>query len=226
MENVMNGMNVREPIPLPPAVVPSAYADGLLKTADLNAPIPVEVEVWPAAETGYTVRLDLDGVPVTAERVIKENDKPGDILILNLEESLVQNEGTYDLQYRMYSPNADSANMSPSTFLKVDLTPPGATLLAPLIFPRVSFGDRLTGILPGYSGMQPGDTIQTFCNGFPGPTYTVQPEDLTIRPIEIVFDRKALQSFATQTAVIDYSVTDRAGNQSIKSVPVTLSVTL
>lgn len=148
----MNDMNLKRPIPLPPAVVPSAYADGLLKTADLNAPIPVEVEVWPAAETGYTVRLDLDGSPVTAERVIKESDKPGDILILNLEESLVQNEGTYDLQYRIYSPNADSANMSPSTFLKVDLTPPGATLLAPLIFPRVSFGDRLTGILPRLLG--------------------------------------------------------------------------
>ncbi|WP_110947151.1 hypothetical protein [Pseudomonas bohemica] len=222
----MNDMNVREPIPLPPAVVPSAYADGLLKTADLNAPIPVEVEVWPAAETGYTVRLDLDGVPVTAERVIKESDKPGDILILNLSESHLRNEGTYILQYRIYSPNTEAWVMSPSVPLKVDLTSPGATLLAPLIFPSATFDDRLTGLLPGYYGMQPGDTIQTFCNGFPGPTYTVQPEDLTIRPIEIVFEREALQSFATQTAVIDYSVTDRAGNQSIKSVPVTLTVTL
>lgn len=222
----MNDMNVREPIPLPPAVVPSAYADGLLKTADLNAPIPVEVEVWPAAETGYTVRLDLDGVPVTAERVISDSDKPGDILILNLTPALFTDERTYQLQYRTYSPNTGVQDCSPSIPLKVDRTVPGAVRLAPIIFPGATFGDRLIGLLAGYAGMQPGDTIQTFCNGFPGPTYTVQPEDLTIRPIEIVFEREALQSFATQTAVIDYSVTDRAGNQSIKSVPVTLTVTL
>ncbi|NBB13383.1 hypothetical protein [Pseudomonas sp. SLFW] len=220
----MNDMNVREPIPLPPAVVPAAYEDGLLKTADLNAPIAVEVEVWPAAETGYTVRLDLDGVPVTEERVIAATDKPGDILTLGLPEKHLVSEGTHTLEYRIFSPITGAEVFSPSIPLIVDRTPPGAALLAAMMFPRASFGARATARVPAYFGMAVGDTIQTLCNGVPGPVHTVVAEELSLAPIQIAFEEHFLLSLAAPEVVVDYSVTDRAGNESIRAVPVTLSL--
>jgi hypothetical protein len=220
----MNDMNVREPIPLPPAVVPAAYEDGLLKTADLNSPIAVEVEIWPAAETGYTVRLDLDGVPVTEERVITATDKPGDTLTLDLSAEHLVGEGVHTLEYRIYSPNTTVEVFSPSTPLIVDRTPPGAALLAPMMLPNASFGPRATALVPAYFGMEAGDTIQTLCNGVPGPAHTVQAEELSLRPVQIDFEEDFLRGLAAQHVVIDYTVTDRAGNESIRAVPVTLSL--
>ena len=221
----MNDMNVRTPIPLPPAVVPAAYEDGLLKTADLNAPVAVQVEVWPAAETGYTVRLELDGVPVTQERVITHADKPGDILTLLLSEEHLLDDGPYALRYRTYSPRSEFENFSPATLLKVDRTPPGAPVLAPLFFAEGSVDGHATAILPGYTGMDTGDVVQTQCNGVLGPTHIVQPDELTVRPIEIVFQQDFLLSLGADTVAIDYVVVDRAGNESIRSLPVTISLT-
>ncbi|MFY1667509.1 hypothetical protein [Pseudomonas sp. Pseu.R1] len=222
----MNDMNIKVPVPLARPVVPVAYSDGLLRVTDLQSPISVEVEVWPAAETGYTVRLDLDGVSVTDERVITDNDKPGDILTLNLMSEHLRDEGTYRLEYRTYSPNTLVEDFSPPISLKVDRTPPGASLLAPMIFPDATFGNYLLGVLPGYAGMEAGDTIQTRCNGVPGPRHVVQPNELTVQPIEIIFDRAALQDLGTDNVSMSYTVTDRAGNESMQSVSLVMSLAL
>lgn len=220
----MNDMNVKKPIPLPPAFVPAAYEDGLLKTADLNAPVAVQVEVWPAAETGYTVRLNLDGLPATEERVITETDKPGDILTLYLSENHLLKDKRYSLQYRTYSPRSESENVSPAIPLIVDRTPSGAAVLAPLFFAEGSINGDASAILPGYAGMATGDVVHTLCNGVAGPTHTVQPDELTVRPIEILFDQDFLLGLNAPNVVIDYEVVDRAGNASFRSLPVTISL--
>ncbi|WP_296182872.1 hypothetical protein [Pseudomonas sp. UBA1879] len=220
----MNDMNVKAPIPLPPAVVPVAFEDGLLKVADLDAPIAVEVEVWPAAETGYTVRLHLDNEPVTNERVITDDDKPGNMLTLHLAESLLLHDGTYNLQYRIYSPFADLEDFSPEVALKVDRTPPGGALLGPVLFAERELNSNTLAFIPGYAGIETGDLIRTLCNGVAGPTHTVQADELTLRPIEIVFEKAFLQSLGADYVNIDYTVTDRAGNESIRSLPKTLAL--
>lgn len=220
----MNDMNVKAPIPLPPAVVPVAYEDGLVKVADLNAPIAVKVEVWPAAETGYTVRLHLNGEPVTNERVITDDDKPGDILTLELPEKYLMTDGTYSLTYRAYSPYSESENFSPAIPLRVDRTPPGGPLLGPVFFAGGEFDGNTLAFVPGYAGIEAGDLIRTLCNGVVGPTHTVKADELTLRPIEIVFEKAFLQGLAAQYVVINYTVTDRAGNESIRSLPKTLTL--
>jgi hypothetical protein len=68
--------------------------------------------------------------------------------------------------------------------------------------------------------------IQTLCNGTPGPAHTVQADELTLRPIEIDFERKVMQSLAAENVSFEYLVTDRAGNPSIMSLPVLLSIKL
>lgn len=217
----------KAPTPLEPAVVSiAAQEDGLLKKTDLDMPIPVEVKVWEAAEPGYYFQLMLDGKLVGSVRAICEADKRGEMVTVYLDEKMLNQDRNYRLGYMASSPFADSHIPSPEIILKVDRTPPGAALLAPLIFPNASFGDRLTGLLPGYAGMEQGDVIQTLCNGVPGPTHTVQADELSLRPIEIDFERELMQSLAAQTACIEYLITDRAGNQSVMSLPVMLSMKL
>lgn len=223
----MKNVNLQEVIPLtPPVVNIAAPEDGLLKTADLSAPIPVRVRVWESAEPGNYFQLMLNGHLKGDIRTITSDDKVGDVILVDIDNTLFSNNGTYTLGYRITSPNTELSAESPSIVLKVDLTPPGATLLAPMIFPNASFGDQLIGMLPGYAGMEPGDLIQTLCNGVLGPTHQVEPGELTLRPIEIAFEREYLKTLDADIALIEYKVTDRAGNQSVGSLSVAMTLKL
>ncbi len=223
----MNDASLREPIPFTPPTVGIAHPqDGLLKVTDLNSPVPVDVMVWPAAEPGYYFQLMLNGDAVGDIRIITEHDKAGDIVTVYLSETLLAKDGTYWLGYVATSPNTLVSDSSPVVPLKVDRIKPGAALLAPMIFPNPTLGDHLAALIPGYAGMEQGDVIQTLCNGVPGPTHTVQADELTIRPVEILFERAFLESLAAETASMEYRVSDRAGNQSEMSLPVTVSVKL
>ncbi len=218
---------LKYPIPLPPPIVPMAHPeDGLLYISALENPLPVEVQVWEAAEPGYYFQLVLDDVPLGNIRVITTDDRAGDTITVFLDEALLDHEGTYALGYKTTSPNTQVSDYSPTIRLIVDRTKPGATLLAPLIFPTATFGDQLIGLLPGYAGMKPGDVIQTLLNGVDGPAHQVQAEELNLRPVEIAFSREDLLTHAAETVSIEYVVTDRAGNASITSLPTLVSLKL
>jgi len=217
---------LKYPIPLAPPIVPMAHADGLLNISALENPIPVEVQVWEAAEPGYYFQLVLDEVPLGNIRVITADDRAGDMMTVFLDEALLDHEGVYALGYKATSPRTEYSNFSPTIQLRVDRTKPGATLLAPIIFPTATFGDQLIGLLPGYAGMEPGDVIQTLLNGAEGPAHEVQAEELNLRPVEIAFSREDLLTHAAETVSIEYVVTDRAGNASITSLPTLVSLKL
>ncbi|MEX6677493.1 hypothetical protein QWI18_16365 [Pseudomonas sp. W2Oct36] len=223
----MNDAVLRHPIPLPPPVVPSAAPeDGLLNISALENPIPVEVQVWEAAEPGYYFQLVLDGAPLGNIRVITEDDRVGDMITVHLSEVLFNHDGFYEMGYMTTSPNTEVSDYSPPITLRVDRTKPGATLLAPLIFPTATLGDQLIGLLPSYAGMAPGDVIQTLLNGVAGPSHKVEADELTLRPVEIAFSREHLQAHAAETVSVEYFVTDRADNVSITSLPTLVSIKL
>uniref|UniRef100_A0A7C1X3M6 Uncharacterized protein n=1 Tax=Pseudomonas graminis TaxID=158627 RepID=A0A7C1X3M6_9PSED len=223
----MNINDTRAPIPLtPPTVSVASAIDGLLKTSDLQNPIPVGVRVWEAAEPDYYFQLILDGQLVGDITAITEADRVGDVIQVFLDEKLLASNGSYLLSYMASSPFSESHVPSPELTLKVDRTKPGATLLAPLIFPTATFGDQLIGLLPGYAGMAPGDVIQTLLNGVEGPAHQVQAEELILRPVEIAFSREHLQAHAAENVSIEYVVTNRAGNASITSLPTLVSLKL
>ena len=97
-------------------------------------------------------------------------------------------------------------------------------MLSPVIFPNASLGDRLMGQIPGYGGMQRGDFIQTVCNGIKGPLHKVVEEELSYHPITIVFEREFLHGLGSSSVLIEYFVTDRAGNVSVMSLPVIVTL--
>lgn len=208
-----------------PLVTIADPIDGLLHTGDLTRPVPVEIMIWDGARAGYIVQLRLDGNLVDT-RAIVGDQKPGDTMQLQLSHDLLCESRSYSLSYQATNNINGVTRESPAAALKVDRTKPGATLLAPLIFPTATFGDQLVGLLPGYAGMEPGDIIQTLLNGVAGPAHQVQADELTLRPIEIPFSREHLQAHAAETVSIEYVVTDRAGNVSITSLPTLVSVKL
>ena len=198
--------------------------DGLLQTADLAQPIPVDIVVWDAVQPGYYMQLMLNGQLVGSIYTFSDKNKPGDIVTLQLDENLLDRDEKYDLAFQSTNPISLLTNTSPVFYITVDRQKPGAALLAMMIFPTVTPGDNLTGQIAGYAGMQQGDRIQTVCNGMKGPIHTVVAEELLHTPIKIVFEREFLQSLGSSTVLIEYFITDRAGNVSIMSLPVSLTI--
>lgn len=208
-----------------PTVSKADPSDGLLQTSDLSQPIPVGILIWDGARPGYLIQLRLDG-DLVDEPTVLGDQLPGDIVQLQLSHILLRESRPYELSFQVQNHINGVVRESPTITLKVDRTQPGATLLAPLIFPTATLSDQLTGLLPGYAGMQPGDVVQTMINASNGPTHTVVADELTLSPIEIVFTREHLQGHAPGVVSIEYAVTDRAGNTSITSLPTLVSVQL
>lgn len=219
----MNTSELRYPFAAP--VVPIAdRVDGLLQTVDLGGPILVDVVVWDAVQPGDYMQLMLNERHVGAIYTFTDKDKPGDLVTLQLDEQLLDRDGKYALTFQSTNPISIVTITSPRAYIRVDRQNPGGALLASMIFPAVTLGDNLTGQIAGYTGVQKGDFIQTACNGVKGPTHTVTDEELLHTPIKIVFEREFLHSLGSSSVLIEYFITDRAGNVSIMSLPVSLTI--
>ena len=206
--------------------VPDAEQDGLITISSLENDIVIRLQVWKFSHPGDTYQLLLNGELIGSTQSLPNPLPPvGAELTLTLAKEKLSDDGIYEVAYRATNVVGEVFADSPATRIRIDRTPPGAALLAPLIF-NTTTCNHLTALLPGYAGMEPGDTIQTLCNGQPGPTHIVQPDELTLRPIEIVFEREVMQALAADNVAISYTVTDRAGNLSIESLPVTLSLNM
>ncbi|KTC18355.1 hypothetical protein AO390_12880 [Pseudomonas marginalis ICMP 11289] len=143
---------------------------------------------------------------------------------MHFDEHYLIEAGLYHVGFEATNPVNQVSEDSPVTRLIVDRTAPGATLLAPIIFPQINFGEVLKGAIPGYADMQSGDRIQTLCNGIEGPVHVVTAHDLTDRPVQIGFERDFLTSLDSEHITFSYQITDRAGNVSIMAQLVELSM--
>ncbi|EPJ79332.1 hypothetical protein CFII64_21175 [Pseudomonas sp. CFII64] len=198
--------------------------DGLIKVTDLDEPLRVDITQWDGARPGYFVQLMLDGNLIGAIRTFSENDRPGDVFSLEMDNGYLTDERAYTLGFRSTNHQSLLHDDSPVIPLIVDRTAPGAAMLAAMVFDNASCSDSVTGLIPGYAGMQTGDVIQSICNDIPGPTQLVVAENLTALPVEITFTREFLESLQTEKVKITYHVTDRAGNQSILARHVELNL--
>jgi hypothetical protein len=206
--------------------VPVAEFDGLIKVVDLESDVVVHLPVWNTAQQHDTYQLLLNGVLVGPAMIMPHpTPEPGTELTLTIPvETYLMADATYAVGYRAINISGGSSADSALTHIHVDRTPPGAVLLAPLLFPNITVGETLTGMIPGYAGMATGDVIRTLCNDIDGPSVTVQPDNLIVDPVSILFDRSFLQSLNSDQVTLGYRITDRAGNTSILSQLVNLTL--
>ncbi|WP_434677348.1 hypothetical protein J3P77_14645 [Pseudomonas sp. R1-18] len=212
--------NQRDPlVPQVPAANPE---DGLLPVSALATPLQVNIVADQSMRPGDYLQLKLND-RTYSRRTIKEGENPGDIITMWLDQKLLLIEGNYDLGFAFINAENGVETWSQAVTIVVDRTAPGATLLAPAIFPHITFGDVLHGTIPGYAGMEPGDVIQMLCNGVEGPALVISPDHLTKHPIQITFERPFLDSLNSESVRVSYHVTDRAGNRSIDAQAVDLT---
>lgn len=207
-----------------PIVPLASTIDGLLRTCDLGESVEVEITLWNAMQPGFYVQLSLDGEPVGDVWSMSDLYQPGDVVAFKLDSTLLGADGQYELGYRATNHNNGVSEYSPTTPLIIDRSPPGAPLMAQMIFANASFGDFLKGRVPGYAGLAAGDMVQTVCNGNPGPVFRVRAENLTTTPIEISFTKELLEGLYSDKVNITYHVTDRAGNRSLLAQSVELTI--
>ena len=234
--NTQDDKPAKAPIPLDLPTVPLALEGGLIPIEYLTAPITVNFPVWPAAETGYTYQLVFDGVRVPPEKAIVVSDQPGDVLEVAIPQALFT-EGTHDVSYRIHSPNTLDEVYSDSITIVIDKTAPGAPDLAPLLFPAdvqggltsdelASLGDVLVGRIAGYSGMAAGDEIRTYWGALEGPLAVVDANDMGLNSVSVEFTRGFLEQAEGLDSNVYYTVTDVAGNVSMRSEGVEVSLQL
>jgi hypothetical protein len=212
---------------LTPPLLPAAAPDGLISSTALDNDLVVLIEVPDGVRDGDSYQLLLNNQLVGARQVFPCPAPPsGFKLRTHISNVGFESDGMYEISYRYITyPGGNIADSAP-TRVWIDRTPPGAPLLAPVIFPTATFGNQLSGLIPGYVGMAQGDVIQTLLNGIPGPAHNVQPAEITIQPINIAFSREHLQGLGAGIVSIEYFVTDRAGNASITSLPSLVSLQL
>ncbi|MGN2431143.1 hypothetical protein [Pseudomonas syringae] len=207
-----------------PRVPVASPVDGLMPIDSLDKPVMVEILVWSTASSDDYIHLTLDGNLIGAGKILTSDNKPGDVIFMALDPEYLTEERSYTLCYMVTKNYNLVSDYSTTTPLIVDRTAPGATLLAPMLFHQINLGETLTGLIPGYADMQPGDRIQTLCNEQEGPVHEVTPDNLTERPVQIIFDKAFLLDLGSESITMSYQVIDRAGNRSIMARPVTLSM--
>ena len=222
-----NDQSTKEPIPLDLPGIAVALEGGLIPIEHLAAPITVNFPVWPAAEAGYTYQLVFDGQRVPPEKTILDTDKPGDVLQVQIPVEMLS-EGEHAVSYRIHSPNTLDEVYSDSVRIIVDKTAPGSPDLAPILFPA-DIQDGLTSdeleamnnVLPGriasYNGMSIGDVVHTYWGELQGPLVTVDGNDMGLNSVTVNFTRELLEQADGMTSQVYYTVTDLAGNVSMKS---------
>jgi hypothetical protein len=230
----------RDPIPLPAPDVAIAFHDedslGLIPVSALVAPLIADLKVWDAAEEGYTYQLYWDGDRTGPEKVISATDRPGDPLTLEIPLELLT-EGFHSLAYRTYSAPADSENFSDVFPIIIDVTAPGQPHLAAIQFPvevqngltaaeLAQLGGKLQVEIAGYTGMAKHDVINTYWGNVEGPIAVVNEDDMGLNKVVFDFSQDFLESIPTGPQLVNYKVTDRAGNISEDSISVEILLLL
>jgi hypothetical protein len=215
---------------LPPTVSVSLNNEGLLPVTSLNNPIAVTFPVWAIVALNTSYQLLWDQRPIGLVKLIQADDKPGDILTLDIPVEVLT-AGEHQLAYRLLNLENGVQTDSPSTPIKIDRTAPGDPLLAPILFPTSvangltadelqALGNVLPGTIAGYTGMQEGDVIRTYWGGVAGPVAVVGKNDMGLKRVMVDFSEAFLLDVGDVEAAVYYTVTDLAGNLSMDAQPV------
>lgn len=211
---------------------------GLLPVSLLESPLLVSFPAWADVTTGEIYQLLWDDTPTGFASIIVDGSKPGDILTTELPASELK-EGLHKLAYRVTNPENGLHSDSLHIPIIIDRTAPGSPQLAPIIFPDIiqegltsseleGLENVLTVEIASYNGIARDDVIHTYWGELEGPITFVSVDDMGPNRIKIQFPRAFLEQAGDGEASVHYTVTDLAGNLSMPSeaVPVTLRLSV
>ncbi|KFE55679.1 hypothetical protein IV01_11495 [Pseudomonas syringae] len=185
-------------------------------------------------DTSY--QLLWDGNPIGDIKLVAEDDKPGDILTLEIPVDALIN-GDHRLAYRLVNLENGVISDSQTTPIQIDRTAPGNPLIAPIIFPTSiqngltsaeleDMGNVLMGLIASYNDMKEGDVVRSYWGAVEGPVAIVDKDDMGLKRVELEFSREFLESIGDIEAAVYYTVTDLAGNLSMDSQAIQVKLLL
>ncbi|RMQ41697.1 hypothetical protein ALQ04_00505 [Pseudomonas cichorii] len=209
---------------------------GLLPISLLNNPVVVDLKVWQGAIPRYSYVLYWNDKEVPPKKTILDTHRPGDPLTLEIPVDLLT-EGTHKLQYQTQNPESLLKNESNPFTVVIDRTAPGEPELSAILFPPevqngltaaelAQLGGKLDVQVAGYTGMAKHDVVKTYWGTTPGPEAIVTEDDMGLDRVAITFTRNFLESLGDTEQLVKYTVFDRAGNPSIDSNPVPITLKL
>jgi len=223
-------------VPFVPAAFHDEDNEGLLPVSALTQPVRVELEVWDVAAPGNTYQIFWNTGVIGTKKTITQDHQPGDPLFLEIPvENLT--EGVHALAYQTVNHENNTAVLSPVVQVEVDLTPPGRPQLGPIKLPPeveggltsaelTEMGNQLDVEIGSYTGMAKHDVVRTFWGDVEGPGAVVNADDMGLQRVIISYNRAFLESLGDFNGVVGYSVTDRAGNTSARSLGVLVRLLL
>lgn len=221
--------------PFVPAAFHDADDEGLLPISAFLQPIKIELKVWDVAKPNDEYQLMWNG-ELTDELKVIGNEQPGDELFLEVPAALLV-EGVHAVSYQTLNRENNVVDFSPSARVVVDLTPPGRPQLGPVKLPPevedgltsaelTQLGDQLEVEIGSYTGMAKHDVVRTFWGDVEGPGATVTADDMGLKRVLITYSRAFLESLGDFNGIVSYLVTDRAGNESARSLGVIVHLLL
>lgn len=221
---------------VPPTVAISLNNEGLLPIDALTSPVTVTFPAWDAIALDTSYQLLWDGNTIGDIKLVAEDDKPGDILTLEIPvDALIK--GDHRLAYRLVNLENGVSSDSQTTPIQIDRTAPGNPLIAPIIFPTSiqkgltsaeleDMGNVLKGLIAGYNDMKEGDVVRSYWGTVEGPVAIVDKDDMGLKRVELEFSREFLESIGDIEAAVYYTVTDLAGNLSMDSQAIQVKLQL
>ncbi len=233
---VIHGVSPDLPLPVVGAAFHDEDNEGLLPLTALTQPVIVELKVWSEAVEDDTYQLYWNNKLVGDAKTILDTDQPGDPLFLEIPPEFLV-EGVHSLAYLAINHENGAGDYSLSVRVEVDLTPPGRPQLGPIKFPPeveggltsdelTLLGDELSVEIGGYTGMAKHDVIRTYWGTTEGPGSVVTTDDMGFNRVIITYSRAFLESLGKFNGAVSYDITDRAGNQSNRSLGMFLTLLL
>lgn len=221
---------------VPPTVAISLNDEGLLPVDELTSPVTVTFPAWDAIALDTSYQLLWDGNTIGTIKLVQESDMPGDILTLDIPVDALTS-GNHILAYRLVNLENGVHSDSQTTPIQIDRTAPGNPLIAPIIFPDSiqngltsaeleGMGNVLKGLIASYNDMKVGDVIRSYWGDVHGPVAIVDQDDMGLKRVELGFSREFLESIGDIQASVYYTVTDLAGNLSMDSQSIAVTLLL
>lgn len=217
----------------------------LLPEAFTHADLKVWFEIWDYSdpekgEESVELFLDDGDTPVDRRTWIDEEIEESDRFVTLPQQFLRGNDGRHRLQYKVrgYNGGRDESDVLVFT---LDTTPPVLAANSKLIFPAEVLppnkltahylelnGDELRAALPAYVAPRPWDRITWYWGATPGTQDQGGMIELDDRnyadPVIVTIPGDLIRSRGDGWRYVWYQAQDRAGNPSLRSEPVELSV--
>jgi hypothetical protein len=211
-------------------------SEGLLPISALAKPVRVDFKVWLNAVPDDLYQLYWDEACVGDPKLISSDQQIGDPLFLEIPVEFLT-EGVHKLAYQTTNHENGVTEESLPIRIEVDLTPPGKPQLGPIKFPPevdggltsnelTQLGDQLDVEIGSYTGMAKHDVIRTFWGDIEGPGAIVDADDMGVQRVIITYTREFLETLGDFNGVVSYTINDRAGNLSARSLGIFIHLLL